>query len=407
MIVSLVKPPEVGLLDQRAYPPLGLLYLAAGLDQAKISVKLSFMESDNDLIRGGDIYGISVHSPGVYSSVVPLIKKLKGRGKPICVGGAFPTSAPEYFTDLGVHIFKGEADITFPQAITAGKLNGPPRVFECERPTDLDALPFPLRRLLPIHVHRYNGDTHHSKGKMSTTILPTRGCPYRCSFCDRNIMGTKYRRRSIENIKEELSQLASEGFKWFRIPDDNLMVNKEWFDLFVNMIGQFKVEWTCLARSDSLTIQTAIKMKDAGCREIFLGVESGSQRILDLMHKRTTVRDHLNAINICRTVGIKSCAYMLFGFPGEDSSSVLETIDFLNTASPDKSRISQFLPVPGSDVYNNPSKYGIKIKFNPDTFWYFDNHDFCVEYPNQAEMLTLRDTIMAYYNSRGYQSGWK
>ena len=185
-----------------------------------------------------------------------------------------------------------------------------------------------------------------------------------------------------------------------------MMVNKNWFSDFVDMIGKFKIKWTCLARSEDITISTADRMKKAGCQEVFLGIETGSSRLLALMHKRATVRQNIGAINVLRMAGIKSCAYMMFGFPGENQESVNETIDFLEVTSPDKSRISQFLPVPGSDVYNNPERYGVKIKFDPDNFWYFDKHNLCVDYGNNEEMVRLRELIMQYYKERGYQDGW-
>jgi radical SAM superfamily enzyme YgiQ (UPF0313 family) len=207
-------------------------------------------------------------------------------------------------------------------------------------------------------------------------------------------MGRNFRTRSVENIKMELRQLSNDyGIQWIRFPDDNLMLNKKWFNEFLDMMITTGLKWTCLARADDLTEDIVRKMRSARCQEIFFGVESGSQMLLNKMNKNIKVEKNINAIKICKEVGIKSCAYMMFGFPGEDEKTINETIQFLENTNPDKSRISQFLPIPGSDVYFHPEKYNIQIKFDPDNFWYFDDHNFCLKYLyiTNEEMSKLRN----------------
>lgn len=409
MKILLIKPPEAGLQDQSAYPPLGLMYLASALDKySYFEPQIHLMEDMSlDAIPLADVYGINVHSPGVYNEVKEIADFVGCSGKPVCVGGAFPTSAPEFFEDQIV--FKGESEFSFLgflRDLEAGKDKKIYTSVPCEK---IDDLPFPARHLLPDDRIVHTGGVHHSDGVPSTTVLLTRGCPFSCAFCDREIMGRNFRARSVSNIQAELKHLIQAyQIGWFRFPDDNLLVNKVWFNEFLDMIERLNVKWTCLARASDLDAPTAHRMKKSGCEEIFFGIETGSDELLKKMNKKSDVLDGLIAIERCKLAGIKSCAYMMFGFPGENEQTVADTMNFLKASRPDKSRISTFLPVPGSDVYNNPEKYGVKLRFDPDNFWYFDEHEFALDYTyiGNDRMSELRNDIMNFYVNEGYKDGW-
>ena len=120
--------------------------------------------------------------------------------------------------------------------------------------------------------------------------------------------------------------------------------------------------------------------------------------MLKAMNKRSTVDKYIKAIKMCRDAGIKSCAYILFGFPGENEESVEETIDFLDRARPDKSRLSEFVPFPGCDVGNNPRKYNVELR-GKDDWWYYDNKGLSLKYKyiKDRKMLELRSRIRKYF----------
>lgn len=427
MKIVLIKPPEYGLQDQLAYPPMGLLYVAASLEGAGHEVNLCVLTDDNySVIPVADLYGINMHSPGTFGAVRVLAKYLKDEHPdiPIVAGGAFATSMPDYVldnSDIDI-IVRGEGEKII--------LNLVERIVECEISKtlgisyrkngqnihtknefiieDLDELPFPARHLLPESYVKHTGLVHHSGGNAATTLFLSRGCPYSCNFCDKGVWGRKYRVRSVDNVIEEIKLVQHQyGINHFRIVDDNLMVNMIWFNGLLDELIPLNIQWSCLARADDINVSVLTKMKDAGCTEIFFGTESGSEKMLKLMNKKMSVWANARAFDMCREVGIKSCAYIMFGFPGEDKETVEDTIRFLSIAKPDKSSVKTFLPVPGSDVYNFPGRYGIKINFDPDKFWCFDNHEFAVEYPmGNEKMQELKLMLMKFYREAGYIDGW-
>ncbi len=134
------------------------------------------------------------------------------------------------------------------------------------------------------------------------------------------------------------------------------------------------------------------------------------------MQKKAAVQRNIEAVELCRHAGILSCAYMMFGFPGEDEETIEQTKKFLLRARPDKSRISTFIPIPGTDVWENPSKYGVRIKQNFSDYWYFDDPDtnqlypFALEYDylcgGNPKMDLLRRDILNFYRQQSYLSGW-
>ncbi len=422
--IALISPPAFGLKDKLAYPPLGLLYLASNMG-GEYRLKIFNMLSLEDRIEGGfDIYGISIHSSSSYGPAKRIsgIIRQENPSSLIVAGGAFPTSMAAYTlenTDVDVVVI-GEGEVVFSH-IAGGRaleeMNGivykkDGRIIVNEPEpliADLDSIKFPARHLLPKEMIRHEGRVHHSD-QAATTIFGTRGCVYRCAFCDTSLWRRKWRSRSPENIIAEINEVKRDyGIGWFRFPDDCLDLDRKWFIDFCRSIKQCAVQWTMLSRADRLDGEILGLAKEAGCREIFFGFETGSQRLLDRMDKKITVEQNIRAVELCRAAGIISCAYMLFAFPGEDAATIEETKRFLLAAKPDKSRISQFIPVPGSDVWLHPEKYGVRIKFNFDEHWYFDDPDFAVayDYIGNDTMAVLRKTIMDFYREQGYCIEWE
>lgn len=431
--IVLINPPASGLKDPLAYPPLGLLYLAANVEgNHQISV-LNMVKGDERIEPGADIYGVSIHSVSTYGEAKKVIDKIRRQEKEtlIVVGGAFPTSTSmaEFTlrntpTDI---VVRSEGEITFSEIVQGRPYqevdgvsytregivhhNPPQRLIE-----DLDTIKFPARYLLPREQIVHEGKVHHSD-RPATTIFATRGCPWSCNYCQKDIWTRKWRSRSPENIKEEIGQMKQEyGIEWFRFPDDNITVNRDWFLQFCQVLKGAQVEWTFLSRSDTIDLEMLKAAKDSGCQEIFFGFESGSQRMLELMGRRNTVEQNAKAIRMCRQVGIKSCAYMMFGFPGENRESVRETMAFLKDVGPDKARLSTFIPIPGTDVWENPKEYRVRIKPNFEDFWYFDDPDtgelypFGLEYDylegGNKQMDKLRRELIEFFGEEGYIGGW-
>lgn len=421
--ILLINPPAYGLKDKLAYPPLGLLYLASNLNGEYETKIINMLKLDESIDYDYDIYGISIHSSSSYEPVRQIIERIRKINSQalIVVGGAFPTSMVEFTlknTKADI-VVVGEGEQVFDNICKGRDLSsingivykrkGQILYNELEKLIgDLDTIKFPARYLLPRYTIKHEGKVHHSD-QPATTIFGTRGCVFNCSFCDTALWRRKWRSRSPKNIIAEIQEVKKDyDIHWFRFPDDCLNLNRNWFVDFCEKIFNCNINWTMLSRADTLNIEILQLMKKAGCREIFFGFESGSQKLLDLMNKKIAVEQNIKAIEMCREVGIISCAYMMFGFPGEDESTIEETKKFLLEAKPNKSRISQFIPVPGSDVWNNPDKYKIKIKDNFNDHWYYDSPKFALEYGyiGNKKMEKLRRDMMNFYQEQGYFAQW-
>lgn len=430
--ILLISPPSLGLKDKISYPPLGLMYLASNL-QGKHRLEILNMISGKEKIRNDcDIYGVSIPSISTFFDAQKVIKRIRKFSPKalIVTGGAFPTSMAKYtLTNTQVDIVvKGEGELTFNEIVNNineleningisfrknGKIiNTPPR----ELIKNLDEIKFPSRYLLPKDQIAYEGKVHHTD-QAATTILLTRGCPWNCNYCQKDMWTRSWRYRSVENIKKEIKEIIDNyGVKWFRIPDDNLTVNKSWFLKLCGVFNDLGVKWTLLSRPDTIDLEMLKKAKESGCQEAFFGFESGSQRMLKLMGRKNTLAQSKKAIDLCKEAGLKICAYMIFGFPGENEDSIDETIRFLKETKPDKARLSTFIPIPGTDVWNNPEKYNIRIKENFSDFWYFDNPDtgelypFGLEYDyldgGNEEMNRLRKKMISFFIKEGYIRDW-
>lgn len=384
----LIAPYASGLEEPTSYPPLGLLYVASNLP-AVCDIDVHIMESEEFDKFGYDSYGISIHSVGVYKSAMQLatkIHKVNPRAE-IMVGGS------------GAALVKQTSWLT--------KIEGEAEPYFEKDVADIDLINFPARHLIDDRFI-VNTSVHHT-GSRATTMIATRGCPYRCSFCDRTTLGTTFRKRSIENISKEAQYLiARYGIEFIRFVDDCITIDKKWFAELCMELKTLGLKWTVLSRADRIDPKLLKLMKKCGCQEIFFGFESGSDRMLKLMQKKITVAQNIKAVEMCKDAGIVCCAYMMFGFPGEDEKSVADTIAFLEYANPNKSRITQFVPIPQSDVWINRENYGIRVKRNYQDYWCFDRHDFGLHYDyiDEDVMYGLRDTIFDYYEKK-YKQSWK
>jgi len=206
----------------------------------------------------------------------------------------------------------------------------------------------------------------------------------------------------IKFIQEEYN------IHWFRFPDDNLFMNKKWIREFCDTLTQNKIniKWTALARSqDLMDIELLELIKRAGCQEIFIGVESGYQPMLNAMNKNCTVEENGLAVSNLREVGIQSSVYILFGYPSEGEDNVNAIINWLKEFKPDKCRVHVFTPFPGLDIWENPELYGIKIDKGKFDYWDFlDFNDFGYEYSylNKEGLQQLKEKLIAAITEMGY-----
>ena len=221
-----------------------------------------------------------------------------------------------------------------------------------EMAKDLDRIPFPDRDLIPWHWYL---EAWYSRQPFMN-MMTARGCPYQCAFClwPQSMYGHKQRFRSIDNVISELRFLVDTyGLKEVNIDDGTFTTNKKRVIEFCQRLRQegIKLVWTCNGRVDNIDDEMLSEMKKSGCKMIRLGVESGSQEVLDKIKKGLTLEQIEEGVRLVKKHGIQALGGFMFGFPYDTRESVEQTIRFAKRLSPDQVQFSISMCYPGTSLY--------------------------------------------------------
>lgn len=368
MKINLIRVPDPSCIDDYMDCPLGLLYLSSSLKQHGYDVIVNDLAGTgynwkNYLDLNADLFGITLYTPtaNIGIDIAKYIKEIKGNKTPVICGGPHPTAVP-FDKNLNIFdcIFQSECENVLPMALDVyNKTNVFPKSFIGGNNSSLDDIPFPDRNAVDIMKYHRKVD-----GEKCFGIISSRGCPFSCNFCDKSMYfnSKKIRFRSIDNIVKELKECIDKyNVNHFEFFDDLFAVNKDRLTEFHYKTKDLNLNYRCNSRSDTLTPEIALLLKKSGCSVICFGIESGNQKILDLMNKKTTVEQNYKGIKIAKNSNIFTTGYFIIGFPGETVESINDTMEFIKKSELDKVSVYQFSPLPGTDVYNNPEKYGVKI----------------------------------------------
>ena len=362
--VALLNPPQLNSLDDRIDPPLGLMYMAGVLEQNGVDVSITDLaarkiEDWYNLLPMADIYGMTVFSASLNTSrdIAKVIKQ-KNKDAIVVVGGPHPTSLPIETINYPEfdNVFTGEGEYAFLEFVRNTENNiKNERIIHAESISDIDKLPFPARHLVDMQSY-----TREVEGRKATSIMTSRGCPYDCNFCCKDIFGRKVRDRSTDKIIEEIVGIQKNyNIHSFIFYDDIFTLNRKRLPSLCKELKEMNLTFRCNGRAGINTYDDYVMLREAGCQEIAFGIESGSQYILDRMNKRTTVKKNIETIITAKKAGLLTKAYLVVGFPGETQETIDETKKFMDEADPDKFTLFQFVPLPGCDVWKNPDKYGV------------------------------------------------
>jgi len=327
-----------------------------------------------------DIVGITCSSSLVYSTfrVAQWVKHFSERIK-VVVGGVHPTVLPEeILIDSNIDmVVRGEGERTMVELVRALESNGPLEgiqglsfrgnsgiIHNPPRPpeTDLDALPFPARHLIPMD--RYHISPDWFIRRPFDRILTARGCPYRCIFCAAQLVsGGRYRVRSIDNVMEEIDHLYQRyKIKWLLISDDTFVISKaramEFCDKYMERGYHKKIPWQVANRVDTVDREILSKMKEAGCFIISFGIESGVPRLLKVLNKGITIEQSIQAVRWAKEVGLRVRATLILGIPTETREESLKTIKFAQSLPLDQVRFALATPFPGTQLYQMAMEEG-------------------------------------------------
>lgn len=369
------------------YFPLGILYLAAVLRQAGYEVAIFdaiLAQSEADFEAALErtrprVVGLGVLST-VRRSALGLAALAKRCGAAVMVGGADPTARPSLYLEhheRDVHpidvVVVGEAEATIVelmplllddawredaldgiQGIAYRRADGTVVTTPCRPLIEApDRIPFPARDLIDIEAYRRLWRAHH--GYFSLSIIATRGCPFQCAWCQKIVFGRSFRPRSPTSVAKEM-RLIKEQYHpdQLRIVDDVMGISRDWVRQWHDAVLEQDAvtPFECLSRVDLMDDEQARLLREAGCKRIAFGTESGSQKVLDAMAKGTRVHQIHRAAEICRRLGIETYFYMMVGYPGEEWADLKLSVKLLREARPDMFSTTIAYPLPGTAFYD-------------------------------------------------------
>ena len=371
-------------------PPLGLCSLASVLTKHGFSssivdanvLRVSCEKTAEGIVSANPLYVGITASTNTIHDAAQLAKRIKDTNKDIIVliGGAHVSAVPEetmnMFGEFDIGVL-GEAELTIVELVKALKRNsdlsgiaglilrrtgGLHKTEKRNFIENLDELPLPAWDMLPNLVKYYQPAVTNYKKFPSASIVTSRGCPGKCVFCDRSIFGNLCRAHSAEYVVGMMKRLNKDyGITDFDICDDNFVTFKSRLKTICEILlrENSKFAWSCLARVDMVDRERLQLMKDAGCWQINYGIESGSQKVLDILQKGVTLEKIENAVRLTKKAGISVKGFFMLGCFGETEDSIRETIAFIKKIDLDDIRFTYFTPLPGSDSYKMAASYGV------------------------------------------------
>ncbi len=382
------------LRKMQPYPPLGTLYAAAALRKEGWNVSLfdaTFTSSHDDFRKI-----LSAVTPDVFvicEDVFNFISKMclsemrlealgmladaRDRGcKTIAAGPDMSAHPDTYLRNGADYVVRGEPDRTLVELCrslehtdTSAIRSLPGIAFlaadgsiQCasdrEPESDLSLLAPPAWDLIDIDRYRAAWTSVH--GRFSLIVAASRGCPFHCRWCAKPIWGRHHAVRAPEDVVDEMSVLKSRyapDHLWFA--DDNFGYPIDWLERFTGHVNRrsVKIPFTIQTRVDLLSEPAIRCLASAGCREVWIGAESGNQGILDAMNKGIRVEAVAPAVENLRTAGIRSGLFIQFGYPGETLDEIRDTIRMIRLARPDDIGISVCYPLPGAELYPSARKH--------------------------------------------------
>jgi radical SAM superfamily enzyme YgiQ (UPF0313 family) len=367
----------------RPYPPLGILYLSAWLEKNGMDNEVF----DTTFSTKKELYQhLEKEQPDLVPIYTNLMTKVNAielvqfictnpllKHTVVVLGGPDVTyNIPDYLA-TGAHIVViGEGEQTMLEiAQTVAKGNreefahidglayrmADGEVFKTkarQRLRPVDDLPFPNRQKIDLHQYLKAWKEHH--GLNAVSVSTQRGCPYTCKWCSTAVYGQSYRRRSPTVVVDELLDIKKHynpETLWF--VDDVFTVSHKWLEGFAKEVNERDavIPFECITRADRMDESVIDLLKEAGCFRIWIGAESGSQKIIDAMDRRVDVNQVRSMIQLTREKGLEAGTFIMLGYPGETEEDIKETIHHLKTSNPDHFTITIAYPIKGTGLYED------------------------------------------------------
>jgi radical SAM superfamily enzyme YgiQ (UPF0313 family) len=372
----------------KPYAPLGILYLCSHLRKQGFDVDVfdTTFSSREALFEHLRIEAPSV--VGIYANlmtrgnVVEILKVAHEAGWKTIVGGPEPGAyALEYLQAGADFVVFGEGELTMQELLEAfragatdscadipglayldanGNMHETPQRAQI---ADLDRQPWPARHA--IDISRYVKTWRDAHGKGSVNFITARGCPYKCRWCSHQVFGQTHRRRDPLLVVDEvewLLQTYSPDMVW--VSDDVFTINHKWIrDYAAEMRRRgLRIPFECISRADRLNAEMLDLLAELGCFRVWIGSESGSQRILDAMERGVKVEQVQQAVALTRERGIESGMFLMWGYEGEELDDIEATIKHVSISKPDIFFTTVSYPIKGTPYYQKVSDRLVQLK---------------------------------------------
>ncbi len=356
------------------YPPLGLGYLASALRNEGFSVAIvdgSYSTRRDVVARIRDLKPTIL---GFYcmmtmeQTALSLGRELREDCDLLITGGPYPSADPAKFlgvfdmavigegertiTELAKAVIRGEGDPVKVDGVAYRADGGIKKTKPRRRIDNLDEVAFPARDLFDDAGYKKYWKREY--GYTVTSMITTRGCPYTCGFCSKPVFGSAVKKRSAENVLDELEEIAGRGYDRVWMGDDCFTIDDQrTIAICRGMIERgLNLSWECLSRVDGVSGEVLDAMRDAGCARLFFGLESGDDGILRTMKKQATFAEGKAAIDLAGRHGLKTGAFFILGYPGETNASLTKTVNLSSRLPLDYLSYTVPYPLPGTDLYD-------------------------------------------------------
>ncbi len=371
----------------KPYAPLGILYLCSHLRAQGFDVDVF----DTTFSSRDDLYGflrtekpsvLAVYANlGTRSNVVEIMGVARAAGWKTIVGGPEPgTYTLEYLQAGADFVISGEGEITLQEmleAMRAGEQDfskiaglsflapdgtlrqGAPR----QQIVDLDRQPWPARDAIDIARYVDTWRTHHGTG--SVHFITARGCPFRCNWCSHQVYGQSHRRRDPVKVVDEVEWLLREyspDIVW--MADDVVTIHHEWMRRYAAEMQRrgLHIPFECISRADRLNDEMFDLLAQLGCFRIWIGSESGSQRLLNAMDRGVKTKQIQDSVRMAREHGIQSGIFLMWGYEGEEMDDIEATIRHVGATKPDTFLTTIAYPIKGTPYYNKVADRLVQLK---------------------------------------------
>lgn len=362
----------------KPYPPLGILYLSSYLKAQGFDVEVFDATFQNMAAFEATIRQKRPPVVGLYTNmltkfnVLRMVAFCKAQGCTVILGGPEPRYyAREYLAAGADVVVKGEGELTLAellpvlakQGVSAGLadvlglfyLRDDGQMVETpDRPfiRDLSAHPWPDREAIDIPQYMDVWKTHH--GQSSISAICARGCPYTCTWCSHSVFGESHRRRDPEDMADEIRWIKERydpDLIWYA--DDVFTINQRWTARFHQALQarDVRIPFECISRADRLDEPTIQTLAEMGCYRLWIGAESGSQRVLDAMRRKTQVEDVQAKTRLLQQHGIETGMFIMLGYDGETIADLEDTVAHLKASNPDIFLTTVAYPIKGTPYY--------------------------------------------------------